>query len=54
MKADIFEDIEKSVMADFDGDGIMDIVIFPAFSTDSPTTTVGAVKFFKGLRVIDK
>ena len=56
MSPDSQVDLESSIMADFDGDGIADVVIFPS-STPSQKTSLafkGVMKFYKGMRSLQK
>jgi len=48
-KADVLVNQMKAEVADFDGDGIFDIVIFPS-SPGTRGSLNGAMKFFKGLK----
>ena len=46
-------DIETSLVGDFDGDGIKDIVIYP-LNTGSYTITVNRdIKLFKGIKLLN-
>ena len=48
MSPDNYVNLERSVMADFDGDGILDVIIFPS-SPASNQNFEGTMKFYKGI-----
>ena len=48
MAPDNYVNLESSVMGDFDGDGYLDIIIFPS-SPSSNQNFEGTMKFYKGL-----
>lgn len=56
MSPDSQVDLESSIMADFDGDGIADVVIFPSSPPSQKTSVAfkGVMKFYKGLRALQK
>lgn len=53
-----YVDLQTSLMNDFDGDGLLDILIFPSSPPVPEFTTaeqfVGTMKFFKGLRPLTR
>ena len=48
MAPDNYVNLERSVMADFNGDGILDVIIFPS-SPASNQNFEGTMKFYKGI-----
>lgn len=56
MSPDSQVDLESSIMADFDGDGIADVVIFPSSPPSQKTSLAfkGVMKFYKGMRSLQK
>ena len=55
MSPDSQVDLESSIIGDFDGDGIPDVVIFPSSPPSQNTSQAykGTMKFFKGLRKLN-